>query len=336
MKNIITIVSMMVASFLSEMLSAQYIPLVKESKYWIYYDFQARPRPTTGFLITIKGDTSLHGQLYKKVFKYELKGELKNIAINEPMQFVADHPYSFKEKKLISLVREDVDNKLIYNLPIKQDSCDIPSSGIENPCNDIIFCDSAEHVLFDFSLQNGDTLNYCCFAPLHYEWEIKPEKVDSIKMEMHFGKLRKTYYTVGVPGYLQNLMSPGQIPVSKVKIIEGIGFQHQGIFNYRFGNLVDYCEGDFNTCNIVNSTNEIGMNENQVDVFPNPTSGYLRFEANSRINEISLFNFNFEELMRAIDQTQLDIDSIPDGVYICRIKLIDGNILHRKVIKLNN
>ena len=139
MKIVVTIILIIAAAL--EKLMAQYIPLVEESKYWIYYDFQARPRPTTGFLITIKGDTILNGMLYKKVYKYELTGELKSLAINEPLQFVADFPYNLQDKELISLLREDYEKKLVFNLPINKDSCIDQSSGTINPCNDIIFCD---------------------------------------------------------------------------------------------------------------------------------------------------------------------------------------------------
>ena len=60
----IIIILIIVASL--KMLTAQYLPLVEESKYWVYNDFQGRPRPTTGFIITIKGDTILENKLYKK------------------------------------------------------------------------------------------------------------------------------------------------------------------------------------------------------------------------------------------------------------------------------
>lgn len=333
MKIAITII-LVIATFL-EMLNAQYMPLVEESKYWIYYDFQARPRPTTGFLITIKGDTILNSKLYKKVYKYELSGELKNLANNEPLQFVADFPYKLKEKELISFLREDIIEKLVYNLPINKDSCLTPSSGNVNPCNDIIFCDTIEHLLFDFSLQTNDTLNYCCFAPLHYNWEIRPKKVDSIKYEMHFGKYRNTFYTIGVNSYLPNFMAPGQIPESQVKIIEGVGFKHQGLFNYRFGNLVDYCEGELNSCNIISSIKEISLSDSEVVVFPNPTTGHLKFDAKHRIAEISLLSSNSVELVTVKNETQLDINNLPVGIYICKIKLENGSIINKKVIKLN-
>ena len=328
----IIIILIIVASL--KMLTAQYLPLVEESKYWVYNDFQGRPRPTTGFIITIKGDTILENKLYKKVFKYELIGEIKTLAINEPPQFVANFPYEIKDKELIALIREDIDKQIIYNLPLKQDSCTIPPGDV-NPCNDIIFCDTIEHILFDFSLQTDDMLNYCSYAPLHYNWELRPEKVDSIKEEFHFGKLRKTFYTIGIPSYLPNLWNPGPSPISIVKIIEGVGFKNQGIYNYRFGQLIDYCEGDEHNCNIVSSTNETEIAESEVNLYPNPTSKYLYFGTKRSIIEMALINLNADVLIRVKNEMQMDLNNVPEGVYICRIKLDNGRIINKKVIKIN-
>ncbi len=315
-------------------LKGQYIPLVEESKYWIYYDFQARPRPTTGFLITIQDDTVIQNKAYKKVYKYELTGVVKNLANNEPPQFVADFPYTIKDKTLVSFLREDIQTKQIYNLPASPDSCVDSSSGIINPCNAIVFCDTVEHLLFDFSLETNDTLNYCCFAPLHYNWEIQPEKVDSIKPEVHFGKLRNTFYTYGVNSYLPNLMSPGPIGASPVKIVEGVGFLNQGIFHYRFGMLVDYCEGDADFCDIIASTKDQAFQKNQVTVYPNPATDYLNFEGIGGIGEISLINAHGMVVVHVSHEKRLDVRGLTAGLYLCRITLDNGIFIHKKIIKL--
>ena len=315
-------------------LFSQYIPFVEESKYWLYYDFQARPRPTTGFLITIQGDTIVNGVAYKKVYKYELIGDIKTLAINEPPQFVADIPYKIKDRELVSLIREDINAKKVYNWPIKQDSCIHSTSGTINPCNDIIFCDTMEHLLFDFSLTKDDTLNYCSYAPLHYDWEIKTEKIDSINMEVHFGKLRTTFYTFGIPSYLQNLMSPGPIPPSIVRIIEGIGFQYQGIFHYRAGSLVRFCEGSLDQCNIATNTNDPEMANPSVKLFPNPTYDFINLEANVGISKMTILNLNGDKLFSSIDDKEIDLSSLPAGIYLCRIELMNGNILIKKIVKL--
>jgi type IX secretion system substrate protein len=320
--------------FQSNILNAQYLPLVEESKYWIYYDFQKRPRPTTGFLITIKGDTIVQNTVYKKVYKYELGGEVKTVLINEPPIFVADIPYNLIDKELVSLIREDVNEKQIYNLPIKLDSCTAPSNGVINPCNDIIFCDTLEHLLFDFSLSTGDTLNYCCYAPLHYTGQNIPEEIDSIKFEMHFGKLRNTFFTYGVASYLPNLIEPGPIPPSRVRIIEGVGFQNQGIFNYRYGSLVYYCEGDLEDCNIVSATKEVYLDESHVKVYPNPASDCVTVESNEEIGSISLIAPNGIELMTVSNENLLNLSNIPGGIYIIKIRFENGNIRNQRIVKM--
>ena len=331
---LLPIILTLVASIQSVFLNAQYIPLIEESKYWIYFDFQKRPRPTTGFLITIKGDTIVQNTAYKKVYKYELSGEVKTINFNEPPIFVADIPYNVIDKELVSLIREDVNEKLIYNLPIKLDSCTKPSNGVINPCNDIVFCDTLEHLLFDFSLSTGDTLNYCSYAPLHY-WPIEPEIIDSVKLEMHFGKLRNTFFTYGVASYLPNLDEPGPIPPSRVRIIEGVGFQNQGIFNYRFGSLVYYCEGDLEDCDIVSATKEVYLKESHVNVYPNPASDCLTVESNEDIESISIINPNGIALITVSFETLLNLSNIPDGIYIIKIRFENGNLRNQRILKLN-
>lgn len=319
----------------NETLNAQYIPIVEESKYWIYYDFQHRPRPTTGFLITILGDTIVENTLYKKVYKYELRGETKTINHNEPPTFVPDFPYFLIDKELISLIREDTSEKVVYNLPIKLDSCLDDGQNIINPCNDIIFCDTLEHLLFDFSLSPGDTLNYCSYAPLHYQSHIEPEKVDSIKLEMSFGKLRKTFYTYGVPSYLPNLDEPGPRPPGQVKIIEGIGFQNQGIFNYRYGSLVDFCEGNFENCDIISATKELDVSESEIKIYPNPATDFITIESTVKYKGISLVNTSAINVFRFVNVNKINLNGLPSGMYICCFELENGGVLYKRLIKIN-
>jgi hypothetical protein len=61
----------------------------------------------------------------------------------------------------------------------------------------------------------------------------------------------------------------------------------------------------------------------------------LYFEANRNITEIILINLNSVELIRVSNETQMDIDTVPDGVYFCRIKMDNGRIINRKVVKIS-
>jgi hypothetical protein len=320
--------------FQSECLLAQYIPMVEESKHWIYYDWQLRARPTTGFVITIQGDTVLGTTAYKKVYKYELSGELKSMPINEPPQFFADTPYMLISKELVSLIREDTMARIVYNLPVRLDTC-IPPQTTLNPCNDIIFCDTLEHILFDFSLQSGDTLNYCSYAPIQTYGSIYPKTVDSIRMEVHHGKLRRTFYTYGIASYYPNLIEPGPIPPSKVRIIEGFGFLSQGIFNYRFGRIVEFCEGDFSQCDIISATRDISSNDHLVNVYPNPACDLVIIESEKAIKQVTLFYANAIEVLPVDHENQIDISHLPDGFFICRIELDHGMVITRKLIKIS-
>lgn len=309
--------------------------MVEESKNWIYYDWQLRARPTTGFLITIQGDTVVGNTAYKKVYKYELLGELKSMPINEPPQFFADTPYMLIDKELVSLIREDTIARIVYNLPVRLDTCIPPQSGVLNPCNDIIFCDTLEHILFDFSLQAGDTLNYCSYAPIQSPGSIYPKTIDSIRLEMHHGKLRRTFYTYGIASYYPNLHEPGPIPPSKVRIIEGFGFLYQGIFNYRFGGIVNFCEGDFSYCDIITASRDLPSNDHLVNVYPNPARDMVIIESEDAIKQVTLWYANAIEVLQVEFENQINISHLPDGFFICSIELDHGMVITRKLIKMS-
>lgn len=314
-------------------LSGQYLPLVQENKYWVVLDFQGTPRPTTGFLITLKGDTVLNNMIYKKAYKYELFGTLIFVG-GSPPQFMPDLPYTTKNKKLVALVREDLNTKKVYNLPIKQDSCIFQLINNINSCNNILFCDTNEHLLFDFSLVQGDTLDYCTYAPLHYDWEIQKEKVDSIKNEFKYGKERKTFYTFGVPGFLPNLQSPGPILPTRVKIFEGLGFEFQGIFNYRWGTLHDFCEGTLEQCNIINNTNDArDMQADKIEIFPNPASDYIKLQTSKTLSNVEIIDQNGKVVLndRALE---INVGSLQAGMYFVKCLSNENASYFGKFIKL--
>lgn len=318
--------------FSSNNLNAQYTPMVAESKYWIYYDFQARARPTTGFAITMQGDTLVNNILYKKVYKCELEGELKTIAINEPMQFVATFPYKLLDKKLVSLMREDLQNKKVYNLPIKQDSCGPDMTSIINTCNNILFCDSLEYVLFDFSYNVGDTINYCLPSNLLHGNNFNLYKVDSIKNQFEFGHDRRTYFTYGYQSFIPNLMNPGTYYPSVTKIYEGVGFKHQGIFHYIFGVLMDFCEGSMDACDIISSSKKV-TNNNSVNIFPNPFSREFSVESDMEIKNISIYDLNSTEILTVYESNSINLEKFNNGIFFCRVELKNGVVVTKKIIK---
>ena len=229
---------------------AQYIPMVEEGKFWIYLNHfdSDHPVAVSGHAITFQGDTIINSQRYKKVYRYSLKGE-HNCPYPPCFQF--DIPYVTTGKELISFIREDTVSKKVFNLPVLYYG----------------FCDTIEHLIFNYSLGIGDTINVCIYefiAPNNPPFGI----VDSIKATERFGKNRNTIFTTGIQQH-------AYLPiVGEVLILEGVGLENYGIFHEPLSFLVDFCENGMNACELILSNATIEENK-QVNVFPNPTQGAL-------------------------------------------------------------
>jgi hypothetical protein len=313
---------------------APYLPMVEENKYWIYYDFTDRPRPTAGFLITMKGDTTVDGKVYKKVYQYPLKGTLEVNPVNEPLQFFATVPYELGPQKLISLIREDLTAKQVYNRPIPvSDPCEDNPATYENDCIDIAFCTSQEHLLFDFNLVEDDALNYCAYVPMGNPWNIPMRYIDSIRYETHFNKSRKTFYSFGIPSYLQNLQNPGPIPEGPVKILEGVGFLYQGIFHFRYGYLKAFCEGSWENCNIISNTFFSQQALQRITVSPNPAFDVITLESATELTRIELYNPQ-SWLIGVWKERQIDVSQLPSGIYGIKTTDQNGKIGFGRFVKL--
>jgi len=313
----------------------EYISMVEENKYWIYYDFTGRPRPTTGFVVTIKGDTIVSGIGYKKVYRYQLKGYLETNPVNEPPHFVSNYPYELAGKELISLIREDVSTKQVFNRPvIKNAPCMDDLATYEYECNEVIFCDSLEHLLFDFNLVKEDTLNFCAYVPMSYSWVITPRVIDSTTYEMYFNKTRKTFYTYGIPSYLQNLQNPGPIPEGKVKILEGVGFLYQGIFHYRFGILKDFCEGTLAQCNIISATSDPQNNTLQkLSVYPNPAFEKINLVTEIDTKKIEIYD-QYARFVEAYKEKEINVSHLPSGMYYMKVTDENDRIANCRFVKI--
>jgi hypothetical protein len=135
-----SIAIVLLLSLLSINLSGQYIPIVKEGKYWIYQNCfdEDHPVPVSGHAITFQGDTIVNSVSYKKIYRYSLKG---SHPCQFPPCFEFELPYQSEGKGLLALIREDTLQKMIFILPF--------GSGD-------IFCEPTEYLLFDFSLAVGD------------------------------------------------------------------------------------------------------------------------------------------------------------------------------------
>ena len=100
------------------------------------------------------------------------------------------------------------------------------------------------------------------------------------------------------------------------------GFSQDTTLNLQFGS----CD---------NSTH-IGQIENNIFLYPNPTKRFLTIHCNNNINTLKVFNMIGNLVMdRNIfkNQTTLDIEYIPNGMYFVELKFDNGSIINSKFIK---
>ncbi len=94
----------------------------------------------------------------------------------------------------------------------------------------------------------------------------------------------------------------------------------------------------FGACFILNSTNE--LEQNALKIFPNPTQDILNLEYDGtlKIEQLNIFDFH-GQLIRSLPFenriSQIDISTIPEGVYFIKIETNQGQFIFKKFIKIN-
>ena len=100
------------------------------------------------------------------------------------------------------------------------------------------------------------------------------------------------------------------------------GFSQDTTLNLQFGSCDNFTH--------------IGQIENNIFLYPNPTKRFLTIHCNNNINTLKVFNMIGNLVMdRNIfkNQTTLDIEYIPNGMYFVELKFDNGSIINSKFIK---
>ena len=297
----------------SKTVQGQYEPMVEEGKYWIYMNYFISGDnflPVSGHAITFQGDTVINSVTYRKVYRLELKG-YHNCPWPPCWQF--NYPYQTESTSLVSLIREDTLQKKVYNLPLLGWG----------------FCDTVEHLIFDYSLMVGDTINSCIydFILASYVIETPAGVVDSIGARELFGKSRNTLYTTGFLPFGQDIF------VQQIPIVEGVGLEWAGIFLDPLSFLVDFCEDSMSPCQLLSSNSNI-ENVKPVNLFPNPTQGLLRISAeDEEVKSISVYSMTGVLIYEVMNTDSLELDNLQEGIYLIEIVLESGGRIIRKVVK---
>jgi len=316
MKKLLKLIVLLLLT--NTMLNAQYTPLVEEGRFWIYLNYSPSsvdfPKAISGHAITFLGDTTINFIPYKKVYRLNLKGGENCPPVERPCWHF-DIPYQTESKELMSYVREDTIQRQVYNLPIVNNST----------------CSDDEVLLFDFSLQVGDTLNCNVYEAIWasstnlYQGGI----VDSIKIFNVQNELRNTIFTYG---FYNIIGLPAEIPIP---ISEGMGYANFGLFYEPLLQFYELCEGDIGNCNLILSNNSVG-NSQQFNAFPNPSNGLFQISMEKEsIKIIKAYSILGQLIKEVHFQNSIDLSTFEDGVYLLELTTKNDERFITKINKQN-
>jgi len=71
--------------------------------------------------------------------------------------------------------------------------------------------------------------------------------------------------------------------------------------------------------------------KNNIIVFPNPTDGILNFSSNIDSDHVDIYNTSGTLVMHSKAASQLDMETLPAGLYFVKIQTSTGHELHRVI-----
>jgi hypothetical protein len=295
-------------SWRSNLFAQPYYTLLKDGRNWIYTQMVSGEEPPVhivlAFALSIQGDTIIQSNSYKKIYQRTLKKNAGSTAVQNPKEILNTYLYA--------LMREDTNARKVYMLPYS---------------DTISMCQPVEHLLYDFSLQEGDTLNDCVVEKLYEPWVPFIPRVDSIRSYDFWGLATRAFYTQGV------FSNGGDLFYNVGRILEGFGYEIHGLINYgRRGELVlfqYFCEGDSLDCELLSAIQEPPkIPRSVISVTPNPARDIViiqidpAFHTNNDL-QISLLNavgnVLLHENWNTVKELQIDVSNFHDGIYFLNI-----------------
>lgn len=73
--------------------------------------------------------------------------------------------------------------------------------------------------------------------------------------------------------------------------------------------------------------------QNLVSVYPNPTSGLVNLQSDEKIQSIQLISIEGKLVRKYASSSQLNIQDLPNGVYLLKIQLENGKFEIKKIVK---
>ena len=286
--------------FITTAFSQSYIPLPTSGVVWRQLDRDGDVGICFDYQITILGDTIINSMVYQKL----LKSGVEKIANGS-----ACGAYFNTIDRRAGYFRNDSINQKVWYIN--------PAFGINN-----------DTLLYDFDLQIGDTLkNWYLTDNYHFI-------VDSLEYVILGGKSRKKFY-------LDDLCGGATDPV----IIEGIG-SNFGLLS----SMICYMDLSYSLlcmkdslqtiypdssyiCDLVTSIEEHQSKVEEIQIYPNPTTGSFLIEDMERIENIQLYN-NLGQLVKEVETHDGSINIKENsGIYFLKVIYNDGKVAFGKVVK---
>lgn len=189
--------------------------------------------------------------------------------------------------------------------------------------------ETTEQLLYDFTLQVGDTVKGYIQANLSQKDTIK--SIDSVLVGNSYRKRwlvnsnYNIYFIEGI-GSTYGLFeqSPGSTP----------DFPDFSINCYRENTLTLYPDSQTN-CELINSVKRIETNSNQIRILPNPQDGSLKIEFdNTDIVEIKVIDLSGKVIYQqpTTNMKTILIDRLQNGLYILTGKDTTNRLITRKLM----
>jgi len=255
-------------------------------------------------VLRLEGDTIISNTSYSKIYHYEY----------------VDRAIIFQSRKLFGVLRDDVSGKKVYGGIL---------NGMQNSFTSFLNpygrCDWGninsfnEHLLYDFDVIEGDTIDICMLDD-----QTTVSSIDTIE---RFGFRRRN---LRLRDYNSTIMTEG--------IGTCIGIFNGGAECFSTGsplayNLFRYCIGSFDNCDLLTSTKD-GIKQDKLILGPNPVVEILNVFSSSKIKDITILSIEGKLIDSFSGIYQIDMSDYQPGLYILNVRDLNGVIRSEKIIKI--
>jgi len=289
-------------SFLPQLFSQSYVPMAVDSATWFMSNTNPFPELSETVVLRIEGDTMVNNLTYSKIYHYD-------VFLDEVL---------LSTRKILGLLRDDINERRVYGGLLNGVQYGFETFiNIGDPCDWEDLNSFNERLLYDFSLQVGDTLNSCMYP--------FPTTVHSIDTVERYGYERRNF---GLDEFSDSFVTEGIGTCIGIFRGEDCYFTGGGYSFY----LYNYCIGSFWNCNISTPVKESYFDP-QIEIYPNPVSSDLFIESTLQFQKISLFDTSGNLINSFENQNQIDMSKYEAGIYIIHIEDEQGRVYSRKILK---